>query len=301
MRSFPLHRLSKLTLGTVQLGMPYGFAVKTHPPNPVETMQLLDAAWNSGITCFDTAQAYGEAESVLGQWLKTFDREQPDPLIISKFPALAGDNTFSFVRDHARQSQQALGRQTIDAYLAHNAEDIFLPGVSDALQSLCDEGLIGSFGVSVYDPEILARALDIEGLSVVQLPASLLDQRFQHSGLLDRCAERGITVFARSVFLQGVLFLSPERLPDHLRPAAEPIIALQRFASEIGCPLASLALSAVLTTPGISSAVIGIADQAQLATNLEALEIRPELDAIEQAKKLCRGLPVSVIDPRQWR
>lgn len=296
-----LHRLSTLTLGTVQLGMPYGYAVKTRPPEPAQAMRLLDAAWDAGVTCFDTAHAYGNAEATLGRWLQKPAAVERTPFIVSKFPALKGGNPPASLRAFAVQSRQTLGRQRVDAYLAHNADDILLPGVADTLRSLCGEGVIGSFGVSVYETDELERALEVDGLSVVQVPASLLDQRFRQSGLLQQCAERGIAVFARSVFLQGVLFLAGRRLPEQLKPAGDRVAALRHLAEDSGCSLAGLALAAVMAMPGVDSVVLGVANQAQLTGNIEALAQKPGPDTIEQAMEIGAGLPASVIDPRQWQ
>lgn len=301
MLDFPHHLLSTLTLGTVQLGMPYGVAVQTRPPDQAHATQLLNAAWRAGITCFDTARAYGEAEVVLGNWIQAAPEPVTGPLLVSKFAPIPETDPAAFVRRSLGSSCQALGRDRIDAYLAHRADDIALPGVADTLRALRAEGKINAFGVSVYEPAQLERALEYSGVSVVQVPASLLDQRFHESGLLDRCGEKNVTVFARSLFLQGVLFLEPKKLPHYLNPAARPIAGLRNICGEIGCSLASLAMAAVISMPGVSSAVIGVADQAQLNSNLEAFSHRIEPGAVAEALKLCRGLPTSLIDPRQWR
>tara|TARA_A100001037_G_scaffold299498_1_gene325207 strand:+ start:849 stop:1754 length:906 start_codon:yes stop_codon:yes gene_type:complete len=300
MGTFPEDRLSKLTLGTVQLGMPYGYAVKTHPPSPAQRAQLLNTAYRSGITCFDTAQAYGNAEPVLGQWLNDPIADYAQPLLVSKFPQASDAEPGAFVRDAARRSLAALGRERIDAYLAHHPEDIFDPTVTNTLRTLCAEGAIGSFGVSVYEPTQLEKALQMDGLSVVQVPASLLDQRFQEDGLLQRCADQGVTVFARSIFLQGVLLMPVDQLPASLAPAATPIAALQTLAAEIGCPLESLALAAVLSMPGVRSAVVGVANETQLRRNIAAFENMPGQDAAQAALAICETLPLDVIDPRRW-
>ena len=300
MGSFPQDRLSKLTLGTVQLGMPYGYAVKTHPPSPAQRTQMFDTACRSGITCFDTAQAYGEAETVLGQWLADPIAETAQPLLVSKFSPVTDAEPGAFVRNAAQRSLAVLGRERIDAYLAHHPEDILDPAGGEALRTLCAEGAIGSFGVSVYEPEQLDKALQIDGLSVVQVPASLLDKRFQKDGLLQKCADHGVTVFARSVFLQGVLLMPVDQLPAALAPAATAVAALQALAAEIGCPLASLALAAVLSMPGVQSAVVGVANLTQLTRNIAAFESMPDQDAANAALAICGSLPLDVIDPRRW-
>lgn len=59
---------SPLTLGTVQLGVPYGVANRSGQPDVEHANKILAAAWDGGITCFDTASIYGSAERLLGEF-----------------------------------------------------------------------------------------------------------------------------------------------------------------------------------------------------------------------------------------
>ena len=61
--------LLPLVLGTAQLGMDYGVANRRGKPEPKEAVEIVQTAWENGIRFFDTAQAYGESERVLGRCL----------------------------------------------------------------------------------------------------------------------------------------------------------------------------------------------------------------------------------------
>ncbi|WP_052487416.1 aldo/keto reductase [Gordoniibacillus kamchatkensis] len=61
-------RLSQLTLGTVQLGMPYGIANNSGMPSEEQSFAILDEAWNGGVVSYDTAAAYGRSEEILGRY-----------------------------------------------------------------------------------------------------------------------------------------------------------------------------------------------------------------------------------------
>ncbi|MCH1928014.1 hypothetical protein L6232_24765, partial [Shewanella sp. C31] len=87
----------------------------------------------------------------------------------------------------------------------------------ERLRTLKDQGLCRRIGVSVYasdDPIGLAKRIKPD---VVQAPASLLDQRLLIDGTLAELAGMGIEVHLRSIFLNGVLFLPPDRAPSHLK------------------------------------------------------------------------------------
>ena len=62
-----MNKLSRLMLGTVQFGQPYGVANRTGQPTATEVREIVAAAIDGGVNCFDTAAAYGTSEQVLGQ------------------------------------------------------------------------------------------------------------------------------------------------------------------------------------------------------------------------------------------
>ena len=83
-----------------------------------------------------------------------------------------------------------------------------------ALQALKSEGIIGGIGISAYvadDPVVLAEHFRPDAM---QLPFSLLDQRLLQDGSLERLKQLGVEIHARSLFLQGLLFMPepPENL-----------------------------------------------------------------------------------------
>ena len=60
-------QLSRLMLGTVQFGMPYGVANRMGQPDYGDVLAMVAAAIEGGVNCFDTAAAYGSSEEVLGR------------------------------------------------------------------------------------------------------------------------------------------------------------------------------------------------------------------------------------------
>src|SRR5437016_2741666 len=60
------HPLERLVLGAAQLGMRYGIANAAGQPSVSSVAEMVGAGWSRGLRSFDTAQAYGTSESVLG-------------------------------------------------------------------------------------------------------------------------------------------------------------------------------------------------------------------------------------------
>ena len=73
----------RLVLGTAQLGMNYGIANRSGKPSSRETNAIIQRAWGEGIRVFDTAQAYGDSESILGEQFAALNI-QNDVKVVSK-------------------------------------------------------------------------------------------------------------------------------------------------------------------------------------------------------------------------
>ena len=78
-------KISKMTLGTVQLGMNYGIANENGQPKEEQSMEMLGAALESGVNSLDTARAYGNSEDVLGHFLAGVENK---PFITTKVPMI---------------------------------------------------------------------------------------------------------------------------------------------------------------------------------------------------------------------
>ena len=70
------YKISSLTLGTVQLGIPYGINNTSGMPDYELSKSILDTARSLGITSFDTAKGYGVSEQVLGRYFGECDCEK---------------------------------------------------------------------------------------------------------------------------------------------------------------------------------------------------------------------------------
>jgi aryl-alcohol dehydrogenase-like predicted oxidoreductase len=195
----------------------------------------------------------------------------------------------------ARQSARVLGR--LDLLLVHAAGDLLGPqgdALWLALRTLKDEGVTGGIGISTYvaeDPAALAQRFRPDAM---QVPFSLLDQRLLRDGSLARLKDLGVEVHARSLFLQGLLFM--DRLPEKLEYAAPELQAVKaRIAAAGATPLAA-ALGFVLSRPEVDVAVIGVAALKQLDEIFAAAaKPPPELDWAS-----CALGDVRVLTPSLW-
>jgi aryl-alcohol dehydrogenase-like predicted oxidoreductase len=298
-----------LTLGTAQLGMPYGRVVHTNPPDEQAAHALFDAAVALGVNCFDTARIYQRAEALIGSWAANSDRAHGKsrtlPAIVSKthpLPDVSDEHIAGYLRSNLEMTLSGLGVTRLDGYLVHNADDLRRPGVAAFLAQLKADGRARATGISLYRPEQLAAAFRTAEpvVDFVQAPISVFDRRLLESPVIERCISASIAVFARSIFLQGVLFVEPSRLPPHLHLLSGPLGRLRGLAADAGRSLTALSVGAVLSGTPVSSVVVGIGSIEQLDAAVDAV-LRPvPSDLAREAVRICRGLPDDVLDPRRW-
>lgn len=278
-------RIAPFTLGTVQLGMPYGIANQTGKPDEEKAFSILRTALAGGVTWLDTARGYGDSEAVIGRFLKTW--EGPMPGIITKIPKLQGstpDQMEKFATQSVESSLQALGVSRVDAIMLHGANDPAIHGkaCADAMQALIDHGYTDKVGVSVYTAEDIQGMLQYDIFSLTQVPMSVFDQRLITGGWINRLEERGYTVFVRSVFLQGLFFLDPDSMTDPilLEYAAPKLRILRRIAQEENLTLAQLAIAFIRDCPGVTSLVLGADTPQQVQNNLNCFDTAPLSPAV---------------------
>lgn len=232
----------RLGLGTVQFGQDYGISNRHGRPAVDEVAAILRVAADGGVDLLDTAHAYGDAEEILGELAV----ETAPFRVVTKTPAARvsaiGDAEVGRVRGGFSDSLARLQRTSLFGLLLHRAADLALPGgerLAETLVRLREEGKVAKVGVSVYSPADLDRVIRVFRPDLVQLPFSVLDQRFARSGHLAELRRQGVEVHLRSVFLQGVLLMDSARIPDALQALRPSLAAWRRHLDGEGVsPLA---------------------------------------------------------------
>ena len=272
-------KLSSMSLGTVQLGMNYGIANNAGQPDEEKSFSMLRAALEAGITSLDTARAYGESEDVLGRFFKTWKGDIP--YITTKVIDIQGETEAEIEKatvECLETSLKKLGLKRVNNVLLHRSQDLVLNGdwVAKAMEKLVKLGYTDTVGASVYTGEELENMFKYDVYTATQVPMSIFDQRLIASGMTDRLADRGITVFVRSVFLQGLFFLDPDKITDPilLEHAAPRIRLLRECAEKEGMSIAELAISFMRDVRGVTSLVLGADNADQVRANAAYFEAK---------------------------
>lgn len=297
-RRFGEHEISALVLGTVQFGLDYGVANTTGQPSQTTVNRMLATAFDAGVNTLDTASMYNQAESVLGRALG--DLGMRDRIFIcskARPHEEASGTPEEQITAAVERSLRVLGVERIGLYLLHGYHA--LPYVG-ALHRKREAGDIGAVGVSVYSVEEALGAIETPGIDAIQHPVSVLDQRFRRAGVLERAAEAGVAIFARSVYLQGVVTMTIPELPAPMAELGWILTRLRELAGDL--TIEELALRYVASLSGVTGVVVGMETHEQMERNLAAVLAGP-LDGplVEAIGEDVPELSDDIINPGFWR
>ena len=264
-----------------------------------QAFAILDAAWEAGITTFDSADAYGggRSEAWLGEWLGGKGSAVRDRVVLTTktFNPMeeGGDSGLApiRVRRQIESSLDRLGVERIDLYLAHDIDPATpVAETIGVFEELRVEGTIGAYGGSNVDVAWLDEALRHGRPAWVQNSYSLLD-RGDEAGVLPLCAREGLgfTPFSPLAggWLTGKYRADAEAPPGSrmaLRP--EPYLALRTesvwtaldglraLAAERETSMATIAFAWLLAQPQVGAVVVGPRRPEHLQPALEAVSLR---------------------------
>jgi aryl-alcohol dehydrogenase-like predicted oxidoreductase len=257
-----------------------------------QALELMDAAWEFGLTHFDTADAYGggRSERAIGRWIASRG-VRPQLTTKTYNPMQAGADHGLRPERIARQlrmSLERLGVDHVELYLAHEFDpDVPLADSFGALDQAQAEGTIGAYGVSNFGAAQLTAALAAGAPQAIQNSYSLL-ARQDEGDLLTLCAERQVAYLAFSPLAGGWLtgkYRRGEPFPAGSRMTQRPesygefvtdrtfdaLGRLEEMAAGRGTSMAGLALAWLLADERVTQIVVGPGRPEHLAPVAEAL------------------------------
>ncbi len=175
-----------------------------------QAFELMDAAWDAGLTWFDTADAYGggRSETYIGEWIRLRRRKGLRITTKTFNPMDEGENhglAPKRVRRQIDSSLRRLGVERVDLYLAHDWDpDVPVAEVVGVFEELVAAGKIGAYGLSNVDGAQLREALGVANLAAVQNSYSLLDREVERE-VLPLCTEMHVSFQAFSPLAGGWL------------------------------------------------------------------------------------------------
>jgi aryl-alcohol dehydrogenase-like predicted oxidoreductase len=202
------------------------------------------------------------------------------------------------------QSLRNLQTDYIDLYLIHWPNwEVPLSESVGALEKLQSQGKVRSIGVCNFAVRDLTEILELHPIVTDQLPFNLLWRVIERE-ILPVCLANNVGLMCYSPLAQGLLtgrYASADEVPDglartrhyastraranHGEAGAEAevftaLAGIQRIASELGQPMAAVALAWLRQQPGVATILVGARSPEELQQNLPALELHLAPDVI---------------------
>lgn len=286
-------------------------------------IKCVRAAFDSGITTFDTADVYAgtRAETVLGKALKGVKRESYELLTKVYWPTGPGKNDRGLSRKHIMESVHAslkrLQTDHLDLYQFHRFDyETPLEESLSAFDDLIRQGKVMYIGFSEWNAEQISNALKIQNARgytrfVSSQPQYSMLWRVIESKVDPVCRTEGIGQIVWSPIAQGALtgkYLPGKKPPQGSRATDkkgganmisrwmndEVLTAVQNLkpiAEREGLSLAQLAVAWVLQNPNVSSAIIGATKPAQIKENVKASGVKLSSETMRDIDKALGNLP----------
>jgi aryl-alcohol dehydrogenase-like predicted oxidoreductase len=286
--------------------------------DPAVIKQVLRAAYDRGVTMFDTAPAYGEAEVAVGEALRDV---RPNLVISTKVPARLDDLSSSYdtIVSACEMSLERLGMEYIDLYQVH-FDDGTTP-VEETIRAFEDlraDGKIRAYGIGHMAPERAAEYVGAGSPSTIMGELNAVSRTY-YMRMLPVLKESEVGYVGFSLTGRGILTEHPvdrEHLaPDDIRQM-DAVFAGERrrsalrikdefhkVGSDLGATAQEVAISWAIAQENVLTGLIGPTTLEHLDQDVRAAEV--ELDAstrdhldgflVREATRLETGLRDEVI------
>lgn len=204
----------KLILGTAQFGLKYGITNKKGKTPLKEIKKIIKLQKKNKINFLDTAQAYNFEKTHKNLNLKNFN------LIIKLNPFQNKKNADKLLINSVMDIKKSLKMKNIFCLMVHHSKDLLMEDgdkLYKALKYLKDKKITKKIGFSTYGTENIFKILKKFKFDVVQTTFNPFDRRILKNGIYKRLKKKGIEVHVRSIFLQGLLLLKKNKIPNKLR------------------------------------------------------------------------------------
>ena len=282
--------------------------------NDDSTIQAVHEAIDHGITCFDTAAAYGlgHSEKLMGQAIQN---KRQEIIVVSKGGLTWDPDKRRLFRDSSEQaliegcdgSLKRLDTDYIDLYLIHWPDPTTpFEETMKALDNLKTAGKIRHIGVSNFMPSMMADCLKHIDLTTNQVGYSLFERRIERD-VKEFCEKSGVGIMAYGSLAHGLLsenmnlqtefvnwdwrstknvFGMPFFKPDYFEKNINTVEALNALAQQYNVTVQNLAISWLLSNRIVTTALIGFRTPSEVKRSMSAMNFELDTELIEKVDKL---------------
>jgi aryl-alcohol dehydrogenase-like predicted oxidoreductase len=280
----------KLILGTVQFGLNYGINNTQGKPEKENVFQILSYAHEIGIRYLDTAELYGNAHDLIGEFHKLNPAKKFE--IITKFPHefdnSLGEKINTYLSQLAVNHLHAILFHSFDSYVKHRSE---LNGKINKVTKI---------GVSVYTNAQMEEVMNDANIDIIQLPFNLFDNIHLRGELLKKAKEKNKIIHTRSAFLQGLFFMKKDNSNKIRVKLEKELDLISDISLKYSISKGSLALNYCLRQPQIDGVLIGVDSLAQLKENIEYAETNVSDEYMKEINAI-KIDDIELLNPSLWK
>lgn len=295
----------KLCIGTVQFGLDYG--IRGQKKTLIEdSIKILDYATQNGVDNIDTAFAYGNAEEVVGEFLKRKTISREKLFIISKFKPnelddVKPENYAKVIKENYEKQLKRLNTDYLDSYVFHSSRYAYDEEKLQAMYELKKEGKVRHCGVSVYFPDEARICIESSFVDFIQLPSSIFDQRMKKEGIFDLALKNGSTqIHSRSAFIQGLILMNENEVPPFLEGAKPIIKKIDSLCAKYEISRIKLAMLYVKQFEAISHLVFGVNNIEQIKEDIKIFQEDFSGDILKEIGKEFEEVEADIMMPSLW-
>jgi aryl-alcohol dehydrogenase-like predicted oxidoreductase len=287
--------LKKIIIGTANLSQKYGIESNTfNEKNDLIKIYKNFKKKNKNLL-FDTAQAYGKSENIIGNIFVNKNINYITKIIITKKNKI----NYKSLKKKIFKSLSNLRTNKIDYLLLHDTKILGqkkkLKEIKKIFLQFKKEKLINKYGFSIYKIKELKKYYKNFNPDVVQLPLNIFDQSLYKSQWIKKLNKEKKEIHARSIFLQGILLKKKKNLPKKLKKFKNHFTFWFSWLKENNISNLDACLNFINSQKLISKFIIGLENYNQFR---QVLNFRKSSKKLNFEKLATSN--IQIIDPRKW-
>lgn len=288
-------KINSICLGAANFGSKYGINGKRGIKNN-QLGKILNYASKNNIHFVDTAINYNDSEKKIGL-VKRYNLK-----IITKLPKIPKKiiNVDKWIVNKISGSCKRLKTKNLYGVLIHDTAELKnrkkLEKIHKAFDFLLKKKIVKKVGLSIYDPNELNLFFEKYNYKIIQAPINIFDRRLILSGWGKKLIKKKVEIFARSVFLKGLLLRDLDKIPKDFKKWKKNFSNFEQWTRKEKISKAEACIRYVKSLKEVKKIILGVSSPKQLRENISFIKkkglIAPKNLNIPSGK---------IIDPRKWK
>jgi len=287
--------MKKILFGTANFTAGYG-VLKSRGYNDEKVSQMFKILKKNKIQDIDTAISYKNVDKKLGKINLNFFK------IYSKLPKTPNEvkNIDLWIKRQIQTSLKKIKIKSFEGIFLHFPEDLLNKKKNEIFNSLLDlkkKKKIKKIGLSLYDLDIMKNLDKNFKIDMIQVPYNIFDRSKKKRRYLKILMNKKIEIYARSIFLQGILLKNSKSLPRYFNRWRKKFNDFENWCDKNKILKVNACINTILKDKLFNKIIISVSNMSQLNQILDSFKNK-RLKKIPNRFQTCDK---KLIDPRLWK